>query len=101
MFPLLALDINLTKELIDEGNLREIIRQLQVARKEAGFEISDRITLYLTAKNSEIDTLIQDCKDKICKEVLANNFEKQTNPTFSLDAEVAQTIVSIQMTKSK
>lgn len=98
---LVALDINLTQDLIDEGNLREIIRQLQVSRKDAGFEIENRITLYITAKNSEINDLINKNIDFICKEVLALEFKKQDKPDFETDVDVAQTILHIELTKIK
>jgi len=43
----IALDKNLTPELIQEGIARDIVRQIQEARKEASFEVSDRIQLCL------------------------------------------------------
>jgi isoleucyl-tRNA synthetase len=44
---MILLDVNLTKELIDEGVARDIIRLVQQARKDAGFDVSDRIRLEL------------------------------------------------------
>jgi isoleucyl-tRNA synthetase len=42
-----VLDINLTDELIYEGLARELVNKLQAMRKEAGFEIEDRIISYV------------------------------------------------------
>ena len=41
-----VLDTNLTEELIREGYAREVISKVQTMRKDAGFEVTDRITLY-------------------------------------------------------
>ena len=45
-----ALDTTLTEELIDEGVERELISKIQNMRKEAGFEVTDRIEIYFTAE---------------------------------------------------
>ncbi len=44
-----VLDVNLTPELIDEGFVRELISKIQTMRKEAGFEVMDRIKVTYTA----------------------------------------------------
>ena len=41
-----VLDTKLTPELIEEGFVREIISKIQTMRKEAGFEVMDRILVY-------------------------------------------------------
>ena len=46
-----VLDTNLTPELIEEGFVREIISKIQTMRKEAGFEVMDKICIY--AKDNE------------------------------------------------
>ncbi len=45
-----ALDTQLTEELIDEGAERELVSKIQNMRKEAGFEVTDRIEIYYTAE---------------------------------------------------
>ena len=40
-----VLDTNLTPELVEEGFVREIISKIQTMRKEAGFEVMDKITV--------------------------------------------------------
>ena len=42
-----VLDTNLTPELIEEGFVREIISKIQTMRKEAGFEVMDKIQVYV------------------------------------------------------
>ena len=43
-----VMDINLTPELIEEGFVREIVSKIQTMRKDAGFEVMDKITVYLS-----------------------------------------------------
>ena len=65
-----VLDTKLTPELIEEGFLREIVSKIQTMRKEAGFEVMDKITIY--AKGSEkIENLLASKADMITTEILA------------------------------
>ncbi|HEY4964737.1 MAG TPA: isoleucine--tRNA ligase [Candidatus Saccharimonadales bacterium] len=52
------LDFNLTGELIQEGVARELIRNVQQSRKQAGLEVDDRIKLSLISNSDEITTLL-------------------------------------------
>ena len=66
-----ALDTNLTPELVEEGFVREIISKIQTMRKEAGFEVMDHIRVYF-AQNDKIKTLVDSNNAEIKDEVLAN-----------------------------
>ena len=66
-----VLDTNLTPELIEEGFVREIISKVQTMRKEAGFEVTDRITLY-AKDNDRILSVMDAHKDEISRDVLAD-----------------------------
>ena len=46
-----ALDTRLTEELLDEGCERELVSKIQTMRKEAGFEVTDRIDVYYSAQD--------------------------------------------------
>jgi len=66
-----ALDTALTPELIAEGHVRELISKLQTMRKEAGFEVTDRITV--TAKaDGEMANVITNAADELCAAVLSD-----------------------------
>ncbi len=65
-----VLDVNLTPELIDEGVVREVISKVQTMRKEAGFNVTDRITLYVKA-NDSITSALKKHLERISKIVLA------------------------------
>ncbi|MCR5789288.1 MAG: isoleucine--tRNA ligase [Lachnospiraceae bacterium] len=67
-----VLDTNLTPALIEEGFVREIISKVQTMRKEAGFEVMDRITLYEKG-NEKIEQVLSDNRETIKKEVLAED----------------------------
>ena len=65
-----VLDTNLTEELIEEGFVREIISKIQTMRKEAGFEVMDKIRVY-EAGNEKITKIFDANKEQIKSEVLA------------------------------
>ncbi len=65
-----VLDVELTEDLIEEGFIREIVSKVQTMRKEAGFEVTDKIRVF-AAGNEKIEKLMQTHKEEICQEVLA------------------------------
>ena len=65
-----VLDTNLTPELIEEGFVREIISKIQTMRKEAGFEVMDKIHVY-AKDNQRIMDIMENHRDEIMSEVLA------------------------------
>ena len=70
-----VLDTNLTEELLEEGFIREIISKVQTMRKEAGFEVMDRIFVtYQGSKKAE--TVFERYAQEIGSEVLADSVEK-------------------------
>ena len=66
-----ALDTRLTPELVEEGFVRELISKVQTMRKEAGFEVMDRITIY-AKDNEKIEKILKDHAAEIQSEVLAD-----------------------------
>ena len=66
-----VLDTNLTPELIEEGFVREIISKIQTMRKEAGFEVMDKIVVYAHG-NDKIQEVMKAHEDEIKSEVLAD-----------------------------
>ena len=65
-----VLDTNLTPELVEEGFVRELISKIQTMRKEAGFEVMDKITVSAMG-NDKIDAILKKYEDQIKDEVLA------------------------------
>lgn len=69
-----VLDTNLTPELLEEGFVREIISKVQTMRKEAGFEVMDKILLSYEAKE-KVTAIFEKYGSQICSEVLAEKLE--------------------------
>jgi isoleucyl-tRNA synthetase len=73
-----ALEVELTDELRQEGMAREIINRVQNIRKESGLEITDRINIVL-APNAEVEKSVSVFGDYIKTQVLADNIEIAAN----------------------
>ncbi len=69
-----ALDVVVSEELRREGIARELVNRIQNIRKNSGFEITDKITVYLS-KNSQTDDAVKEYNSYICNQVLANALE--------------------------
>jgi isoleucyl-tRNA synthetase len=74
-----AIDTVLTPELQAEGLAREVIRRLQQMRKDAGFNIEDRIHVYYTAADS-LQAIFKDWAEYICAETLALSLNSAQPP---------------------
>jgi isoleucyl-tRNA synthetase len=82
-----AVDTNLTPELLREGYARDLVRAINNMRKEAGFDISDRILLLYQA-HGETAAAIEDFGDYIQQETLAVKLEQGTMAEPNFEGEV-------------
>lgn len=73
-----ALDITLTKELIEEGVAREMVNRIQNIRKDAGLDLVDRIDVKIK-KHDSLNDAIKNNLNYICSETLANSLELVDN----------------------
>ena len=73
-----ALEVELTEELKNEGMARELINRIQNIRKESGFEITDRISITI-APNAEVEKSVASFGDYIKTQVLADVIDMQPN----------------------
>ncbi len=69
-----ALDINVTKELKEEGIARELINRIQNLRKESNFDVTDKITLAI-GRHQEINEAVENFSQYIASQVLAEYIE--------------------------
>ena len=95
-----ALDITLTEELKGEGVAREVVNRIQNFRKEAGFEITDKINISLESSDA-LNRAIENNKNYICSETLAEDLsfvDKIEGTTFVLEVD-AETKTNISLTK--
>jgi isoleucyl-tRNA synthetase len=73
LLPNAELDLEITPELKREGLMRELIRQVQAARKAAGLNVDDRIALSITSKDDEVQLTLKEYAETIKAETLAMN----------------------------
>ena len=85
-----VLDTNITKELKEEGFLREILSKVQNMRKEKGFEVLDHIILYV-AGNETIEKIIKENENQIKHDTLATKIvyheEREDYMTNNINGE--------------
>ena len=72
-----VLDTNFTPELLEEGMVRELISKIQTMRKEAGFEVMDKITVSYKA-DQKVKDIFAKYGEEIAKEVLAESVVADT-----------------------
>ena len=94
-----VLDTHITEELKEEGHLREILSKVQNMRKESGFEVADKIKLYVSG-NEMLENVIKKFEDTVKKETLTMdiiyNAEREYNSSkingedFNIAVEVVK-----------
>jgi len=89
-----ALEVELTDELRQEGMAREIINRVQNLRKESGFEITDRINITLSP-NAETDAAVKAFGDYIKTQVLADSITIAENGGTEVDFDEFKLNISI------
>jgi isoleucyl-tRNA synthetase len=97
-----ALDIQISPELLREGLARELINKIQNLRKSSGLEVTDRIDLRVQ-NHPALNEAIESNKEYICAETLANSIEITNNQALSGDqsVEITEDIrTEIALTKS-
>lgn len=92
-----VLDITLDENLMIEGLCRELIRAIQVLRKQSNFNIEQRIKLNLITKDDTLNKVIETYKQKIITEALVSHFGEIENPVTNEDVEIGGEIVNIQL----
>ncbi len=80
-----ALDTHLTEELLDEGAERELVSKIQTMRKDAGFEVTDRIAVYHVAEGRAKKMLE---RAAFAKDVLAERVEAGTAEGFTRTLDI-------------
>ena len=95
----LALDLVLTPELKREGLMREVIRHIQAARKNAGLNVDDHIKLSTESDDEELSAAIVEHRDTIASETLA---DQMTNDSYahSVSVKVEGTLLEISLEKA-
>ena len=82
-----VLDTTITPELKEEGYLREILSKVQNMRKDKGFEVLDKINLYVSG-NDMLEEVVKKYTDEIKRETLALNIEYNTKRDTYTDTNI-------------
>lgn len=94
-----ALDINITKTLKEEGIAREFINRIQNLRKESDFDVTDKISLYIV-KHPEINEAVENFSQYIASQVLAETIELVDNITQNAkEVEIDEMTTRIKIEK--
>lgn len=95
-----SIDKTLTPELKREGMMREVIRNVQQARKAAGLQVDDRIVLALNTDAEELATAIEEHKETIVAETLATGLVATSQDQFNTVATVEGSELEISLGKA-
>ena len=82
-----ALDISLSEALLKEGHARELVNRVQNIRKEANFELTDKILLQIV-DNQHLKESINEFSDYICREILAIQIDWVSSLEEGVDIEI-------------
>ena len=94
-----VLDITLDRNLMLEGLSRELIRATQVLRKDANFNIDDRIYVELSTQGEDLSEIIEKFRDKIKSELLIKEFTTITAPEAETTVEIGDETITIKMSR--
>ena len=98
--PSVVYDLTITPELKREGLMREIVRHVQSARKQAGLQIDDRIVLSISSDDSEISQAIDAFADVIKSETLAVELNSAADESEKYDVKIEGKLVEISLKKA-
>jgi len=99
--PSVVYDLTITPELKREGLMREVVRHVQSARKQAGLQIDDRIVLSISSDDSEISQAVDAFADVIKSETLAVELNSVVDESEKYDARIEGKLVEISLKKLK
>jgi isoleucyl-tRNA synthetase len=93
-----ALDTTISEELQRAGILRDIVRQCQVFRKEAGFDVSDKIYIGFTTDSSLINSIIEEKAESLSRDLLATLQAPET-PEFVGNIDLDGTKITVALSR--
>ena len=93
----LALDTALTEELIQEGIVRELVRQIQVMRKEAGFAVEQRIVCEISTESEIAKKAIAKFESKIASDILATEITTVSEPEAEKVITVQDNAITVKL----
>lgn len=95
----LSLDLEVTPKLRREGLMREVVRHVQNARKQAGLNVDDRISLSLVTNEGDLKKAIAEYEEAIAAETLAENLA-ESEYSYSVDVNVEGMPLKVSLQKA-
>jgi len=95
-----TLDTDITPELKREGLMRELVRQVQTARKSAGLNVDDRIVLSVTSDDAEVRQAVTEHAETITAETLAVGLNEAEPEQYAVDVTVDGYSVHLALAKA-
>ncbi|MBR3065553.1 MAG: isoleucine--tRNA ligase [Bacteroidales bacterium] len=96
----IALDVELTPELRQEGLARELVNRIQNLRKSSGFEVTDRIEVTI-APNAALQEALKQFGPYVCAQTLSRSIRFQDNPAGAVEVEWEDGTLAIAVVKLK
>ena len=99
-----ALDTAMTPELLSEGMAREFVNRVQNLRKDSGFDVTDRIAIYVTSKSREILDAVTSHSDFIKLETLATSIStgaEANTESASADFDILGYLVKVGLERTR
>ncbi|NCC86703.1 MAG: hypothetical protein EOM05_02390, partial [Clostridia bacterium] len=99
---IVALDTVLTQQLLKECTVRDIVRQCQLIRKEAGYQVEQRVIVAISSPSEFILSALSESKEHIASELLANEIilDESIVNDLSKDAQIGDDTVHIEIKKA-
>lgn len=95
-----ALDIQISGELEEEGNARELVNRIQKIRKDSGFDLTDRIMVKIS-HDERLIPFISRFKNYICAEILADGLDIEPLLSEGVETEVNEIHLKILVSKKR
>jgi len=97
----IEVDTNVTPALKREGLMRDVVRLVQNARKQAGLEVDDRINLGLFTKDKDLEKAINEFEGTIQSETLALSLNDNQPTAFETEVKIEGLKLKITLSKAK
>ena len=94
-----ALDVDITDDLVKEGLAREIVNKVQKIRKDEQYELTERLEIQVES-HSEINESLQAFNTYICTEILADSLEIVSNLESGTEIEVNDHLLKLLIKKT-
>lgn len=98
-----GLNVELNDELIKEGLVRDVVRQCQLLRKEAGYEVEQRVRMSVSCANGLVTNALTEKRDYLQSELLAEELllnESLKNADLTKEIEVGENLMTIEAARA-